>query len=471
MRTMSNSNIANRARRRWAAAALAAAAFVIAACFQTRAEAVSNFEIRIGVAEDVKSGNLRGKGLALTDARGARLSVADGSAISASGGGISVAGKSLALPVRVSAKSGLGWDKTRYRGTISIIRARNGFSVVNDLDLESYLRGILKMEMNPEWPFEALKAQAVLARTYAVKNRGRDAAKGYDLGATDSSQVYRGMNAEDPRTDKAVAETRGMILTWRGAAADAYYHSDSGGATADISHVWGGSSPYLQVRAERVSYTSPNSTWRTTLSALQISSIMSKMGQNVGRVRSVEVAQRDQAGRSVTLRVTGDAGSAVVKSHAFRMAAGSGVIRSTNFNISAPSGAAGTPQADQTRPDGPPRAPAKPGGADPLIEMTNGDVFTKAEMMDMLMNPGKREEYLRIGYQRIAGKPSAPPQAKPAQRQPAIDTVSDGNFVFSGKGWGHGVGLSQWGAKAMAETGSRFEDILAHYFPGTEIGK
>jgi stage II sporulation protein D len=271
-----------------------------------------------------------------------------------------------------------------------------------------------------------------------------------------------------------------MILTWNGAPADIYYHSDSGGATADVSHVWGGSVPYLQSRAETVSYTSPYSNWQTTLSALQLSSIMSKMGQNVGRVRSVEVTQRDRAGRAVTLLVTGDTGSAAVKAHAFRMAAGSSVIRSTNFNISGSIGASDAPRipsANGTKSDAPQAAAgiiSFSGSTDPLIEMTKGGIFTNAEMMDMLMNPGKREEYLKIGYQRMAGKQipqPAPQQAKPSQTHPGLDTAGSGNFVFSGKGWGHGVGLSQWGAKAMAETGSRFEDILAHYFPGTKIDR
>jgi stage II sporulation protein D len=469
---------------------------IAAAVFAARAEAVQNFNIKIGVADGVAGGKLLGRGLTLTDARGARLGLgdgagADGATVSASGGGISVAGKNLALPVRVSAKSGLGWDNVRYRGSLSIIRAAAGFSVVNELELESYLRGILKMEMSPEWPFEALKAQAILARTYAVKNRGRFAARGYDLDATENSQLYRGVNAEDPRTDRAVAETKGTILTWDGAPASIFYHSDSGGATADASHVWGGSVPYLQTKAERVSYTSPYSSWQAAMSAAQVSQIMSKMGQNVGTVTAVEVTQRDQAGRAVSLRVTGGAGSAVVRAHAFRMAAGSSVIRSTNFNVNGASGSANTPNASKTpqkpaapAPSGAPQVAANlisfSGSVDPLIEMTKGGIFTSSEMMDMLMNPDKRDEYVKIGYQRMAGQqPSAvpAPAAKPAAQYPRIDTTPggtggmDGRFVFSGKGWGHGVGLSQWGAKAMAESGIRCEEILAHYFPGTKIGK
>jgi stage II sporulation protein D len=458
---------------------IAGIAIVAAAVFAARAEAVQDFNIKIGVADGVASGKLLGRGLTLTDAKGTRLGLGDGAAVSASGGGISVAGRSMALPVRVSAKSGLGWDNVRYRGSLSIIRASGGFSVVNELELESYLRGILKMEMSPEWPFEALKAQAILARTYAVKNRGRFAARGYDLDATENSQLYRGVNAEDPRTDRAVAETKGAILTWEGAPASIFYHSDSGGATADVSHVWGGSVPYLQTRTERVSYTSPYSSWQAAMTAAQVSQIMSKMGQGVGAVTAVDVAQRDQAGRAVSLRVTGGAGSAVVSAHAFRMAAGSSVIRSTNFNVNGASGASGAPAAT---PSGAPQVAASlvsfSGSVDPLIEMTKGGIFTSSEMMDMLTNPGKRDEYVKIGYQRMSGQQPAasdPPKAGPSPKNTKNSgTGASGpseKFVFSGKGWGHGVGLSQWGAKAMAESGIRCEEILAHYFPGAKIGK
>jgi stage II sporulation protein D len=179
------------------------------------------------------------------------------------------------------------------------------------------------------------------------------------------------------------------------------------------------------------------------------------------------------------------------------MAAGSSVIRSTNFNVNGASGSANAPNTPNAAnalktpqkpaapaPSGAPQVAASlisfSGSVDPLIEMTKGGIFTSSEMMDMLMNPDKRDEYVKIGYQRMAGQQPAAapaPAAKPAAQYPSINTAPggtggmDGRFVFSGKGWGHGVGLSQWGAKAMAESGIRCEEILAHYFPGTKIGK
>jgi stage II sporulation protein D len=114
---------------------------------------------------------------------------------------------------------------------------------------------------------------------------------------------------------------------------------------------------------------------------------------------------------------------------------------------------------------------------DPLVEMTKGEVFTKDEMFDMLMNPDKREYYLKLGLERLSGRPGgAPAQPVPEpvplpKPVPAPAPAASGAFTFAGKGWGHGVGLSQWGAKAMADQGAKCADILSHYFPGTKIAR
>ncbi|MDR1943741.1 MAG: SpoIID/LytB domain-containing protein [Synergistaceae bacterium] len=463
---------------------IAAAILSIILLLAGKALAVENFQMKIGVNIGVSSGKLLGRGLTLRDSKGTRASASEGAVVTASGADISVGGRKLSLPVQVSAASGLGWGSTRYRGTLKIISAPGGFTVINEVALEDYLRGILKVEMSPEWPREALKAQAVLARTFAVKNRGRYAGQGFDLDNTQNTQIYRGMNAEDKRTDAAVSETKGQVLTWNGSPADVYYHSDSGGATADIAHVWGGASAYLKPRRERVAYISPYSSWQISLTSAQIASAMRKIGKDVGNVTGVEVALLDEFGRAVRLRVRGDRGVADVTAHAFRMAVGSGVLRSTNFTVA---GAAALPTQARTPAQAPETAAKTPAApvwadslakiaeqADPLIEMTKSGVFTKEELLDMLVNPSKRESYLKIGYERLAG--AASQTGKPANPAPAgpsapVVVPSSGSFTFNGRGWGHGVGLSQWGAKAMADQGVKCEEILAHYFPGTKIAR
>jgi stage II sporulation protein D len=475
------------------------AVFAVICCsiHASPSEAVQNFNVKVGVADSVTNGKVIGDGIIFTDAKGLKGSVKNGAAVRISGGGLSVGNSVLALPVTATAKNGVGWNNVRYRGKLIFLKAGSGFTVVNEVDLENYVRGILKMEMSADWPAEALKAQAILARTYAVRNRGRFGKRGYDFDAGENSQVYRGINAESARTDQAVSQTTGMILTWQGSAADVYYHSDSGGATADVAHVWGANRPYLKTRQEAVDYTSPNSNWRTELTQAQLTTVLSKMKQNVGKVTAIEISQIDNAGRAVTLKVTGDRGTASVKAHSFRMAAGSRVIKSTNFKISRGDGtqvpaavpvqAAPTPIPVPTTPQADPDPTPKNDNPATLTEMTKAGIFTSKELIDMLLNPSKKEEYRQIGNERMKGLPSQTtsrpetertlqvppakrPEPAPTPVQPKPPTGS-GNFVFNGKGWGHGVGLSQWGAKAMAEKGMKSEEILNHYFPGTKIAK
>lgn len=468
--------------------------FVSSAC------AVQNVALKIGVAQGVKSGKLLGKGLVLKTAKGNKISAANGATVTMSGKHIKVGGKTIALPVTVTAKSGLGWDNTRFRGSLRLIASGSGFTVVNDIDLENYLRGVLKIEMNPAWHQEALKAQAILARTYAIANRGKFASKGFDLCNTNVSQIYRGINGEDPLTDKAVTATKGQILAYGGKPASIFYHSDSGGATANSAHVWGGTIPYLKSVPEKAQSESPYANWQVSMTPEKIAQVMSKMGKNVGAVRSMAVSQRDANGRAVKLRVKGSGGTAEVTAHAFRMAAGGEVLRSTNFTIgnpgSRPAAAASVPapvipvvpteRKKVTLPMTIRGIEDFPPGSDPLIEMTNLDVFSKDEIYDMLFNPQKREMYLRTGLERLAGKilevEADVPEPEPTVTAPAptptpqvltgaADAEVSGTVVFYGRGWGHGVGLSQWGAKAMADRGFKCEQILAHYFPGTKIAK
>ena len=135
------------------------------------------------------------------------------------------------------------------RGDIVVRSGADGALLINELDLEQYLRGVVPAEMGPRaFPeIEALKAQAVAARTYAMAHLGEHDAQGYDLCATTQCQVYKGVEVEDPLSDRAVSETAGEVLTWRGALVDARYHSTCGGHTEDAVVSFPGlEAPYLR---------------------------------------------------------------------------------------------------------------------------------------------------------------------------------------------------------------------------------
>ena len=139
--------------------------------------------------------------------------------------------------------------KGRYRGKIEIFpNAQGRLTVVNTLDLETYLRGVVPKEMGA-WEFpnlEALKAQAVAARTYAVANRGKRATDGFDMGDTVADQVYGGRDGEQSLTDRAIQETEGLFATYDGKPILALFMADCGGHTTDVADVFGGDAPYLR---------------------------------------------------------------------------------------------------------------------------------------------------------------------------------------------------------------------------------
>jgi stage II sporulation protein D len=152
-------------------------------------------------------------------------------------------------------------DGRPYRGAL-VVRARGGrLSVVNELELERYLRGVVPYEMPHDWPREALRAQAVVARSYALATR--KPGRLFDLMADERSQVYGGVRAETRETDAAVAATAGRVLLWRGRVATTFYHSTSGGRTAAIRDVWPAAAavPYLRSVRDPYDASSPHHDW------------------------------------------------------------------------------------------------------------------------------------------------------------------------------------------------------------------
>ncbi|MBB6099185.1 stage II sporulation protein D [Deinobacterium chartae] len=195
----------------------------------------------------------------------------------------------------------------RYRGGMAL-RAENGrLQVINVVDIEDYLRSVVPAEMPPSWPLEALKAQAIIARTYAVARISPQAA--YDLCATEKCQVYSGVSRENPNSDRAVADTRGQLVAWQGQAAQTYFSSDSGGYTASSAEVWGGARPYLVSKPDPASQ-GPHSRWTLSVPLERVAQIAAGYGARVGTLRAVTVARYSESGRPQEIRLEGSAGSA-----------------------------------------------------------------------------------------------------------------------------------------------------------------
>jgi stage II sporulation protein D len=280
--------------------------------------------VRIGLAVGAVSAVISGdSGLVVTDPSGAHLAAvspgeswrvtAAGSrvAVSGPGGGstpgeiIDVAGADPRALVRI--------DGRAYRGVIEIFRDRTGNTIVNRLPVETYLLGVVSTEMGRRAPteLEALRAQAVVSRTYALRHLRRWDVQGFDLYATVADQVYGGAERETPEGNDAVMATRGRILTYDGQPIDAFFYSTCGGRTADGTEVFRGADrPYLRslpdVADNGAAYCSisPRFRWRESWSGDELRAILRQTlptlgvsGRDAEQVTDLRVASRTPSGR------------------------------------------------------------------------------------------------------------------------------------------------------------------------------
>lgn len=280
-------------------------------------------------------------------------------------------------------------DDKWYRGRTLVVPTSGGLTAVNYVDLENYLYSVVGGEMPASWNLEALKAQAVAARSYALYQRQHGGNDIFDVGNTTAWQVYGGLEKEAPSTRAAVDATQGQVLTYSGQIINAVFHSCAGGYTENVEDVWVNPLPYL--RAVR----SPDENaagcqWEPmTLSADEMSQ---QLGYD-GAIASIDV-QRNAYGRAEAVRVTGSAGTKTLSGEDIRDDLG---LKSTLFSI----------------------------------ESIRG---------------------------RVASAGSLP--------------ASPSFFRVTGSGFGHGIGLSQYGAQTLADqSGWNYQQILLHYYTGATLAK
>ena len=436
--------------------------------------------------------------------KGKNLALGKSASLSVKGGNVTVGKTSLALPVHITSTGLLRFNGRQYRGAFMVTQKAG---LLNVLDIEQYLRGVLPAEVGADWPAEALRVQAIISRTYALRQSLDRAKKGYDVVDTVSDQVYRGAGVETAKTNQAVSSTEQMILSYGKELAFTPFHSDSGGHTANNAHVWGTEIPYLTGVAEPIAYTSPVSTWSARISRGAVEKAVAKTagGGNIAPISEVRVSEVDKGGRAVNLTFVGAKGNRTVRASQFRLAVGAKLLKSTMLTPSASAASKAavspSPQGIPTGHDATPRVAAAPktvssssasltlAEGKQLSEMTAKGVFTTLEILDMLSHPEKKREYYNIGLKRtgrtpsvtpekktIPSKPVSPSNPKPKPPAPAPSNTrgftiarSGDNFLFYGRGWGHGVGLSQWGARALAQKGWTAERILTYYYPGTTV--
>lgn len=289
----------------------------------------------------------------------------------------------------------------KYRGSALLKSVQGKLRVINVVDLESYVKGVVPFEMSESWEAEALKAQSVAARTFALYTQGEKKHEGYDVCATTHCQVYGGMSGEAASVNAAVEATRGEVLFYRGKVIYAAFHSDSGGYTAGSEEVWGGELPYLRsVKDETVS---KNTAWTKELTLTDAEAVLKESGYAVGRIKKITLTPLKLG-----------AGKTSDRSQ-------SGRVQQVNFHGNK--------------------------GMVSLTGLTMRKVFKlKSTLFD-----------LRFASEKNSGK-----EHKPAK--------SDDKLIFEGRGSGHGLGMSQWGAK-LRSAKTDYRKILQYYYTNVELKK
>ena len=321
----------------------------------------------------------------------------------------------------------------RYRGYLEIRRYPDSdLTLINILNLEQYLYGVVPAEIEADSPLEAIKAQAVAARTYTYRNLKKNDNWGFDLANTVEDQVYRGYDGERASTNRAVDETKGKKMLYNGSLAHVFYFASSGGMTADIKEVWGSEIPYLiSVPDPYESETSPNYIWERTLTAEEIKSILFVSGVEIGDIVSVSAEEYSPSGRVTALRITGTKGAITYYNKDTRFIFN---LNSQKYTIQS-AGNAVVKAADGTL-----KTLALDGRA--YVSSAGTGVLSSGRTFFAVIGSGDRIHKV---------------------------STSSGTYVFNGRGWGHGVGMSQEGAKGFARQGYNYEQILQHYFTGITV--
>ena len=349
--------------------------------------------VRVLLADGLKSAQIQNSGLVYVYAKNSKkkykVSKPETITVQALGDGelrIGALKYQGTLVIEPSKNVTLTFQKNTYTGKLYAVPNGKTFKIIEYADMENYLLGVLPYEMSPSWPLEALKAQAVAARTYTLMEVQRRKNAEFDLYNDVRSQMYKGSGKVYNSVRQAVTATEGQILTYKGKPFYTYYHANCGGGTDDAKS-WTGSKEAtikpLQGASCSADSHSKSYSWTRKVPQKSINNFVNRNGLK-GSVKKIKVAKKSRTKRAETLEFTTSSGKKELSCPKFRLSVGSSVLRSCKITD---------------------------------IEKTSG------------------------------------------------------GFTFSGRGYGHGVGLCQDGAKGMAEDGKNYKKILANYFPSSDITK
>ncbi|TGL57948.1 SpoIID/LytB domain-containing protein [Leptospira ognonensis] len=238
----------------------------------------------------------------------------------------------LKAPVKITSNGDyLEYKGSRYRGIIEIKPTNGKVLIINIVNLEQYLMAVVPSEVPASWPMEALKAQAVCARTYVIREMLARKKQMYDVDTTTNTQVYLGMTKENQNTTRAVSDTQGLILLHNGAPIQSFFHSNSGGITEDPQNVWGNKVEYLKSVRSDYDKEGENYSWEEKISPAQITTSLSSLG--LGEIQDIVVVNRFTTSRVNEIDIIGTKGSKRIKGTELRKLLGAVKLKSTRFGI------------------------------------------------------------------------------------------------------------------------------------------
>lgn len=218
-------------------------------------------------------------------------------------------------------------------GSLQVVRRGKGLLVINQVDLEEYVKGVVPSEVNSAWHPEMLKVQAVAARTYALYQHMLSASRDYDVAASIQDQVYRGRHGLDARVEQAVESTRGLVITHQGAPIYAAFSSTAAGITEDAMVVWSKDLPYLKGVECPFDLESPYYQWKASFRVDVLENNLRQLGFPVGTIATLTPLSHSRAGRVATLRILHSKGELILRGEELRKAVGYTVVPSTQFTI------------------------------------------------------------------------------------------------------------------------------------------
>ncbi len=350
----------------------------------------------------------------------------------------------------------ISFDGRKYRGCMSLKTfGGNKVTVINVLPLEEYLYGVVHREIGMRSPAEALKAQAITARTYAMLNLNRHRTNGFDICAGTHCQVYGGMNDEYESTINAVDETRGIMIYVDGKPVETYYSKNSGGHTQNSEDVWANRLSHLRGKPDPYC---PDYPWHATMTYDVLRQKLKQGGVDPGNINKIWISGRNSSLAVESLTISGDLGDVVLTRTKIRELLGASLIRSTHFTLN----------EEYVRPAG------SPGSDTFSISTKETAVDTSADSKVYVLGSQGEAKSMQLGKTWVKSDSCYSAlsdyivESKPGQFSDK-PVVGGNTITFYGLGYGHGVGMAQDGAIEMANRGMSYLDILTFYYTGVEV--